>query len=179
MNWISCAIFALALGCSTTTRSDGVNESDGSADAQGTGGIGAGEGGSGGSAAGAGGAGFCTPGEQMCDENVARLCNASGTAFAGAGLDCTPMGARCFRGVCETGLVAYWPFDEEEEELASDVTGNGNDGSVINGQWVTGESDGALELGLSAAYVDVGRIDELRVYERALSATEVARIAAP
>ena len=138
MNATFCPLFALAvvLGCSTTTRSEGVSRPDGSADSGASGASSIGAGGSGGDGSGAGGAGFCTPSEPMCDGNVARLCNATGTAFAGAGLDCTPLGARCFMGVCETGLVAYWPFDNEEGELARDVTGNGNDGSIINGAWV-------------------------------------------
>jgi hypothetical protein len=98
----------------------------------------------------------CTPGERTCDGSTARTCNARGTAFDAAATDCSTLGARCIKGSCEVGLVAYWPFDEAAGNVAHDASGNGNDGTLINGGWAMRNGGGALELGSSGSYVDVG-----------------------
>lgn len=45
------------------------------------------------------------------------------------------------------GLVAYWAFDEESGNTASDSSGNGHDGELIGDpQWTDGKFGGALEF---------------------------------
>jgi len=60
-------------------------------------------------------------------------------------------------------LVGHWTLDEGAGTTVSDVSGNGNDGTIVNNPtWVTGVSGGALEFhGLGAAggggdYIDCG-----------------------
>ena len=129
------------------------------------GGSGAGKssamGGSAGAAGTAGGQAGCTPDQRTCADGVAQRCNADGTAFI-TRTDCTAIGARCLKGLCETGLVAYWPFDERSDELAADVSGNGHHGTVVDGQWVTGHAGGAIALETPGSYIDVGdRMDDV------------------
>jgi hypothetical protein len=64
--------------------------------------------------------------------------------------------------------VGIWLFDEDSGSVAADATGNGNDGTLINGpEWVDGKFGSALDLDGSAAYVDCGNdaslntVDEL------------------
>ncbi len=43
--------------------------------------------------------------------------------------------------------VAHWDFDEGNGNVAADVSGNGNDGTLVNGPtWVPGESGTALSF---------------------------------
>ena len=45
------------------------------------------------------------------------------------------------------GLVAYWAFDDEAGDTASDSSGNGHDGTLMGDpQWVDGRFGGALEF---------------------------------
>ncbi len=45
------------------------------------------------------------------------------------------------------GLVAYWAFDENEGEVASDSSGNGHDGTLVGDpQWVDGQMGSALQF---------------------------------
>lgn len=45
------------------------------------------------------------------------------------------------------GLVAYWAFDEESGDTASDSSGNGHNGTLVGDpQWVEGKFGGALEF---------------------------------
>ena len=53
-------------------------------------------------------------------------------------------------------LVGYWKFDEGSGLVASDSSGNGNNGTLMNGAaWVTGISGGALSFDGSNDYVRV------------------------
>jgi hypothetical protein len=46
-----------------------------------------------------------------------------------------------------SSLVGYWSFDEGSGTVAHDSSGNGNDGTLVNGpQWVTGRSGSALSF---------------------------------
>jgi hypothetical protein len=94
----------------------------------------------------------------------------------GSGVDCTPLGAQCIKGLCETGLIAYWAFDEGTGTVAADATGNGNDGTVTGGQWVTRDTNGALQLGANASYVEVG--DKLDTVDLPFSVAAWVRVGA-
>ncbi|MCK4826360.1 LamG domain-containing protein, partial [bacterium] len=48
-----------------------------------------------------------------------------------------------------------WKFDEGEGTQAGDSSGNGNDGTVHDASWTTGELDGALEFDGNGDYVDL------------------------
>ena len=63
------------------------------------------------------------------------------------------------------GLVGYWPFDEGSGTTAYDVSGNGNDGTLMNGPTWTGDGriGGALSLAGAADYVDIGNPTSLRI----------------
>ncbi len=46
----------------------------------------------------------------------------------------------------EAELVAYWSFDEGGGDVAGDGSGNGNDGDVVDAEWIDGKFGGALEF---------------------------------
>jgi hypothetical protein len=51
-------------------------------------------------------------------------------------------------------LVGWWAFDETSGTVAGDASGNGNNGTLINGPlWVSGYFDGALKLDGTDDYV--------------------------
>lgn len=55
------------------------------------------------------------------------------------------------------GLVGYWSFDEGRGTQASDLSGNGNDGTLTGGPtWTIGKSKSALEFDGVNDYVNVG-----------------------
>jgi hypothetical protein len=56
----------------------------------------------------------------------------------------------------DTGLVAYWKFDEDDGNTAYDSAGN-NDGTLVNSPlWTSGQVKGALNFNGLNQYVDVG-----------------------
>jgi uncharacterized repeat protein (TIGR01451 family) len=57
--------------------------------------------------------------------------------------------------VSTAGLVGYWAFDEATGNVATDGSGLGNNGNIINATRVPGESGGALSFN-GNAYVDLG-----------------------
>ena len=57
--------------------------------------------------------------------------------------------------VSTAGLVGYWAFDEASGSVATDGSGMGNNGNIINATRVPGESGGALSFN-GNAYVDLG-----------------------
>jgi hypothetical protein len=57
----------------------------------------------------------------------------------------------------DPSLVGHWKFDEGTGTTAFDSSGNGNDGTLINGPiWTTGVIGQALEFDGTDDYVDVG-----------------------
>ena len=59
-------------------------------------------------------------------------------------------------GIPDPSLVGYWPFDEKVGKKAEDVSGNGNDGKLIDEpKWVEGKFGSALEFGGDGSYVEV------------------------
>ena len=46
----------------------------------------------------------------------------------------------------QTGLVSHWKFDEGSGTIATDSSGNGNDGAIYQAKWVGGKIGAALEF---------------------------------
>ena len=67
--------------------------------------------------------------------------------------------------VANTGhadLVGHWKLDDGAGDVAADATGNGHDGSLIDGPtWVDGYINGALEFAGAGQKVDIPHSDEL------------------
>jgi len=60
-------------------------------------------------------------------------------------------------------LVGWWPFDETEGSIAKDLSGNGNDGTIVGTPiWVPGKIGGALEFD-GSTYVNCGRDPSLNI----------------
>lgn len=54
----------------------------------------------------------------------------------------------------ESGLIGYWKFDEGTGTTVADASGNGHDGTLVNGLgWVTTGGESAGGLGLLSQYV--------------------------
>ena len=59
----------------------------------------------------------------------------------------------------DDGLVAHWAFDEGSGSTLHDGTGNGHDGTLMNGPvWVDGKRGGALQFDGADDYVGLGKI---------------------
>jgi hypothetical protein len=54
------------------------------------------------------------------------------------------------------GLVGWWKFDEGRGTVAKDYSGNGNNGTLVNGPvWSTGKGGGALSFNGDTTRVDI------------------------
>ncbi len=60
----------------------------------------------------------------------------------------------------DSGLIAYWEFDEGSGTIAYDSAGN-NDGTIYGAQWTTGQAGGALSFDGVDNYVDCGNDESL------------------
>ena len=70
-------------------------------------------------------------------------------------------------GSLTEGLVGWWKFDETDGNVASDSSGNGNDGNLTNGPtWTEGKIGGALSFDNVDDFVDLGNILNLLVTPR-------------
>lgn len=68
------------------------------------------------------------------------------------------------------GLVGMWTFDEQQGDIAADMSGNGHDGTLINGGWGEGIENGALMLnGGNDSIVSISMTDEIRATSRSIS----------
>ncbi len=58
------------------------------------------------------------------------------------------------------GLYAYWPFDEGEGDVATDASGNGRDGLIVDadGVWETDPARGTVYHSTSSSWVEFGEI---------------------
>ncbi len=53
-----------------------------------------------------------------------------------------------------SGMIGYWPFDDGSGTTADDLSGNGNNGVLINGpSWIAGEINDALSFNGTSSYV--------------------------
>jgi hypothetical protein len=66
--------------------------------------------------------------------------------------------------VAQGDLIAYYPFDEGSGQVAPDMSGYGNDGTLVgNAQWVDGKHGTALEFDGSSSYVEVPDADDFAI----------------
>ncbi len=64
----------------------------------------------------------------------------------------------------DDGLVGWWKLDESSGTLAADSSGNGHDGTLLNGPtWTTGPVAGALNLDGSDDQVTIADASDLRI----------------
>ncbi|MBN2133314.1 MAG: LamG domain-containing protein, partial [Sedimentisphaerales bacterium] len=69
-------------------------------------------------------------------------------------------------GVARADLVGHWKLDEGSGDVATDATGNGHDGQLLNGPtWVEGYFDGGLEFNGAQQKVDIPQSPELNPTE--------------
>ncbi len=67
----------------------------------------------------------------------------------------------------DTSLVGQWKFDEDSGIIATDSSGNGNDGTLFGDpQWVVGKIDGALEFDGDGDYLDCGDNEVLQAQDQ-------------
>jgi len=52
-------------------------------------------------------------------------------------------------------LAGHWDFDEGDGSVATDVSGNGNDGTIVGAEWQAGQMGSALNFDGTGAYVDI------------------------
>jgi len=61
----------------------------------------------------------------------------------------------------DESLVLYLPFDEGEGDIAHDMSGKGNDGTIHGAKWVDGKKGKALEFNGRDSYVEIPHSDTL------------------
>jgi len=77
----------------------------------------------------------------------------------------------------DPNLVGYWRLDEGTGTIATDSSGNGNDGTLVGGpQWVAGQLKGALQLDGIDDYVDCGNDPSLDITDAITIALWVNRL---
>ena len=59
-------------------------------------------------------------------------------------------------GSASAELVAYWGFDEGSGDTVFDSSGNGNDGTIVAGEWGQGKFGPALNFNGQDNYVQLG-----------------------
>ena len=107
-------------------------------------------------------------GDCDCDENcqAGMYCEELGAVDRCCPVGTNWDGASCVGG---GGLVAYWKFDEGSGTTASDSSGNGNTGTLINmeaGDWRTGSecvSGGCLQFDGAGEYVNITQRSNLNL----------------
>lgn len=73
----------------------------------------------------------------------------------------------------EEGLIGCWQMDEGSGASVADTSGNSNDGTAQNTNWVAGKYDGALEFDGTTSFVDIPYFPELTPTEGATMAAWV------
>ncbi len=63
----------------------------------------------------------------------------------------------------EQGLVAHWDFNEGAGETLHDRSGNGNNGEIVEAQWVKVGAGSGLQFGRTGSYVDFGDNAKLKL----------------
>jgi hypothetical protein len=69
----------------------------------------------------------------------------------------------------ENSLVGYWNFDEDSGGVASDVSGNGNDGTIHGAKLVDGKYGKALSFDGKDDYIEISKSHSLAVSESLLT----------
>lgn len=69
------------------------------------------------------------------------------------------------KGDARRGLVFHYRFDEDPGKVASDLSGNGHNGTIHDGQYLPAENDepGALRFNGSSTYVDIPAAEGLKI----------------
>jgi len=67
-------------------------------------------------------------------------------------------GAKVPEDTFTRGLVAYWSFDEGTGNIAYDISGNGNNGTIYGAKWTKGKYGSALQFDGVDDYVDCGNV---------------------
>lgn len=62
-----------------------------------------------------------------------------------------------------SGLVAAYSFNEGSGTTVTDLSGNGNNGTINSATWTTGKYGGALSFNGSSSYVDLGNPASLQL----------------
>ena len=60
----------------------------------------------------------------------------------------------------QKAVVGLWLFDEGEGDIAGDLSGNGNDGSIVQSNWVDGKFGDAIEF-TGSGYVEIPASESL------------------
>jgi hypothetical protein len=81
------------------------------------------------------------------------------------------LSSRSDAGIDKKTIVGLWYFDEGSGDTATDASGNGNHGKLIDGpKWVSGQFKKALEFDNKGTYVDCGNDESLDLNSFTLSA---------
>ena len=85
---------------------------------------------------------------------IAMLFSSIGIGFSSTNSGNSAKNSTVMRDL-NSGLVAYWNFDEGSGNILHDVSGNGNDGTIYGATWVRGVKGYALRFDGENDYVDV------------------------
>lgn len=78
-------------------------------------------------------------------------------------------------GVAPEGVIGIWLFDEGEGDVLKDVSGNGNDGTIVNAQWIEGVRGKALKFD-GSGYVEIPASETLNSIENEISVLAWVRV---
>ncbi len=85
---------------------------------------------------------------------IALLFSSIGVGFSGNSVGNSTKNTAAMRDL-NSGLVAYWNFDEGSGDVLHDVSGNGNDGTIYGATWVDGIKGKALNFNGEDNYVKI------------------------
>ncbi|MDQ1327797.1 MAG: hypothetical protein QG641_1080 [Candidatus Poribacteria bacterium] len=65
----------------------------------------------------------------------------------------------------KTGLVLYLNMDEGKGDTLKDLSGNGNNGKLVDGEWTKGQYNGGIKLSVTKDHIEVADSDSLHIEE--------------
>lgn len=68
-------------------------------------------------------------------------------------------------------LIGLWLFDEDKGDIAKDSSPNGNDGEIVDCEWVEGKFGSALDFNGTSSYVEVPHSKSLSISDDQISIT--------
>ena len=71
--------------------------------------------------------------------------------------------------IAQDDVVGMWLFDEGKGDVAKDSSDNGNDGEIVDCQWVEGKFGKALSFNGTSSYVEVPHKPSLSVSDDQIS----------